>query len=104
MVVYFVGAILQQPQFSTHSEQTKPTEKRLGLFNEAEHRNKPDSKEAIKKDARGYHIICALLQIFMCERWFCSSHTFVFIGGLALGVEKSVHKSSKLFILRFTGA
>ena len=43
----------------------------------------------------------ALLQIFI---WFCSSHTFVFIGGLALGVEQSVHKSSKLFILRFTGA
>ena len=45
-----------------------------------------------------------ILQIFMYESWFFSSHTFVFIGGSALGVEQSVHKSSKFFILRFTGA
>ena len=48
-------ALLRKKQFGPSSEQTKPTEEQLGLFNEAEQENKPESKEPIKKDARGYH-------------------------------------------------
>ena len=48
-------ALLRKKQFGPSSEQTKPTEEQLGLFNEAEQENKPEPKEPIKKDARGYH-------------------------------------------------
>lgn len=48
-------ALLRKKQFAPSSEQTKPTEEQLGLFNEAEQENKPEPKEPIKKDARGYH-------------------------------------------------
>ena len=50
-------ALLRKKQFAPSSEQTKPTEEQLGLFNEAEQENKPEPKEPIKKDARGYHVL-----------------------------------------------
>ena len=60
-------ALLRKKQFGPSSEQTKPTEEQLGLFNEAEQENKPDSKEPIKKDARGYHILNALEKWKLCK-------------------------------------
>jgi transposase len=41
--------------------------KQFGLFNEAEQENKPDPKEPIKKDARGYHILNALEKWKLCK-------------------------------------
>ena len=42
-------ALLRKKQFAPSSEQTKPTEEQLGLFNEAEQENKPEPKEPIKR-------------------------------------------------------
>lgn len=56
-------ALLRKKQFGSSSEQTKPNEEQLGLFNEAEKENKPNPKEPIKKDNRGYHVRNAL------EKW-----------------------------------
>ena len=60
-------ALLRKKQFGPSSEQTKPTEEQLGLFNEAEQENKPEPKEPIKKDARGYHILNALEKWKLCK-------------------------------------
>lgn len=60
-------ALLRKKQFSPSSEQTKPTEEQLGLFNEAGQENKPEPKEPIKKDARGYHILNALEKWKLCK-------------------------------------
>ena len=59
--------LLRKKQFGPSSEQTKPTEEQLGLFNEAEQENKPEPKEPIKKDARGYHILNALEKWKLCK-------------------------------------
>lgn len=60
-------ALLRKKQFGPSSEQTKPTEEQLGLFNEAELENKPEPKEPIKRDARGYHILNALEKWKLCK-------------------------------------
>lgn len=60
-------ALLRKKQFGFSSEQTKPADEQLGLFNEAEQENKPAPKEPIKKDARGYHILNALDKWKLCK-------------------------------------
>ena len=68
-------ALLRKKQFAPSSEQTKPTEEQLGLFNEAEQENKPEPKEPIKKDARGYHTDGYSAHIRLVPPAMCSSST-----------------------------